>query len=156
MNRTAWGRKTYGKCRVSGCARDAVYKGAKLCKAHYMRWWTHDDPEYDARAYLKSTRSPTSADLHWAAGFLEGEGCFTRNHTSVGCPAVSASQINLEPLARLREFLGGSISSVHSRGNRQGHFAWQISGQRARGVMMTLYKLLSQKRQQAILAALEI
>ena len=154
MNRKPWGRKTYGGCRISGCTRDAVYKEAKLCGAHYMRWWMHGDPKYDGKVYLRATRSPTSSDLHWAAGFLEGEGCFSLNHKPIGCPIVSAAQVDSEPLTRLREFLGGSIGSVNGKGNRQGHFVWQISGARARGVMLTLYKLLSHRRQQAILKAL--
>jgi len=98
------------------------------------------------------SRRPTSADLHWAAGFLEGEGTFAGNGRYHKSPKgishkVAATQVEPETLWRLREMFGGVVS--HARqpdGVRQGIWQWQLSGVRARGVMMTLYSLLSERR----------
>lgn len=47
-------------------------------------------------------------DLHWAAGFLEGEGCF--HFSKARHLHVSVAQVNKEPLDRLRNiFRGGSL-----------------------------------------------
>jgi hypothetical protein len=63
-------------------------------------------------------------DFAWAAGFLDGEGCFslvkanTNSHPATKRPMVSASQINRAPLDKL-VYLFGSIvrnNRVNSRG----------------------------------------
>lgn len=108
---------------------------------------------------LAATGSPTIRDLEWAAGFLEGEGSFA--YMKGGTQRVRASQVNSEPLARLKKIFGGSISYEPSRtqketGNKKADcFAWAISGARARGVMLTLFPLLSEKRQDQITAAMK-
>lgn len=109
----------------------------------------------------RATKSPTIRDLEWAAGFLEGEG----NFCAAGMPSgyfsarVCAGQVNPEPLLRLQEFFGGTVRAdkfVNNRSNRrQVLHRWNVYGVLARGVMMTLYVLLSQTKQQQIRWALE-
>lgn len=93
----------------------------------------------------KATVSPSARDLEWAAGFLEGEGSFIK---AAGTQRVSAFQNSLEPLLKLKSFFGGTISPQRV-GNQ-----WQIAGARARGVMMTLFSLLSERRKVQIRGAL--
>jgi len=87
-------------------------------------------------------------DLAWAAGFLEGEGSFS------GRSRVSASQVQREPLDRLASLFGGTVRERKDRTSRPWHqqqlHQWDVSGARARGVMLTLYPMMSQRRQQQI------
>jgi hypothetical protein len=94
---------------------------------------------------------PTIRNLERSAGFLEGEGYFGRHNNS---EVISASQINLEPLAFLQRLFGGTISANPRRQRKRLVSSWRISGARARGVMMTLYSLLSSTRQTQIKIAL--
>lgn len=93
-------------------------------------------------------RTPTQCDLGWAAGFLEGEGSFTCNGTS---ERVTAPQVNPEPLIQLLEIFGGKVT----RAKRDTIWEWRVFGARARGVMLTLFPLLSEKRKQQIKNALK-
>ena len=118
---------------------------------------------WEARKTPKATKTPTRLDLAWAAGFLDGEGCF---HTNGGnrklSPfwnnvAVSCAQRYPEGLLdRLQAMFGGSIRQYDTQwNNASGHqtsiiFHWRTSGSRARGIMLTLYPLLSPRRQKRI------
>src|SRR6266542_3107809 len=88
----------------------------------------------------RATAHPTSIDLGWAAGFLEGEGSFSSNqHKS---PWVEASQVNRSPLLKLKRLFGGRIRRCRNDrafANGRKIWRWQVSGPRARGVMLTLY-----------------
>jgi hypothetical protein len=117
----------------------------------YSRRYRTEGPKY-RRAYPNpASRSPSTTDIHWAAGFLEGEGCFAPNMK--GCQQVSAAQVEWDPLVRLVQMFGGSVNSV-KRGKTTlkctPALVWRITGARARGVMMTLYPMMSPKRQQKI------
>lgn len=104
--------------------------------------------------------SPTGIDLAWAAGFLEGEGCFGWSGGKKGPSSerISAGQKNPEPLYKLLAMFGGRIGMQHqmtknlikSQGVATSLPYWMVSGSRARGVMMTLYPLLSKRRQEKI------
>jgi hypothetical protein len=89
--------------------------------------------------------------LYWAAGFLEGEGTFgvyQYPHSKRGVQyAVAAEQVQREPLERLLKIFGGSINNGSTRSGRNRIFRWRCSGERARGIAMTLYTLLSPRRQ---------
>lgn len=102
---------------------------------------------YEWPTTKKATCSPTTCDLHWAAGMIEGEGSFSRSHSM----NVRVGQKNLEPLYKLLAMFGGNIilegENFHS---------WSCSGKRARGVAQTLYVLLSKRRQEQIRKAMNI
>lgn len=84
-------------------------------------------------------------DLYWAAGFLEGEGCFT----SSSAITLSASQIEVEPLDRLRLIFGGKIILVKKENKRDIH-VWYLSVGKSIEVMMTVYTIMSPRRKQQI------
>jgi hypothetical protein len=84
----------------------------------------------------------TTPQLYWAAGFIDGEGSFIRQRA---CVEVTAAQKEEWPLLKLKEMFGGRI-----RGPYRGCFRWEIYGKSAIGIAMTLYPLLSPRRQQRI------
>lgn len=95
---------------------------------------------------------PTTRDLEWAAGFLEGEGSFRQDGNST---IVRASQVHKPPVIRLLKMFGGRLVQ-YKYGKAQPAWHWCTSGKRARGIAMTLYPLMSPKRQQQIKKALNV
>lgn len=95
-------------------------------------------------------------DIAWAAGFIEGEGSF--GHVSTAC--VRAAQVQREPLERLQKMFGGNIRlQKRNRTNpRNANSAdiwnWYIYGRRAASVIMTILPLLSARRFEQAVAAL--
>ena len=114
---------------------------------------------------LKSSVHPTKTDLYWAAGFIEGEGSFadaiasrkTPSKYRNSCTQVSAVQVNPEPLHRLLTLFGGNVREVKRKQQRwQRAYVWGAAGARGRGIAMTLYSLMSKKRQGQIRTALGV
>jgi hypothetical protein len=106
------------------------------------------------KATPKATKSPTLCDIAWAAGFIEGEGYFAPNGAS---SQAGVNQVQREPLDRLQAMFGGSVRVYHNdRHNErwQPQWRWAVAGSRARGVMMTLYPMMSPRRKEQIRAAL--
>src|SRR5438034_11777328 len=107
---------------------------------------------------MRATKRAEWPDLKWAAGFLEGEGAFAYSGQSETVRAFQTE--SPEPLQELLRLFGGTIRQInrandrarelHSRDSQE----WAVAGGRARGVMMTLYALLSPKRQAQIRKAL--
>jgi hypothetical protein len=130
------------------------------CRNKYLRnrraairdgtWEPHSKPRtcFAKETTPKATLTPRTVDLYWAAGFLEGEGCFRAADRT---EEAYASQVDPEPLYRLQLLFGGRIQL---RTNRRPIYEWQVHGARARGVMMTLYSLLSARRRGQIRQAL--
>ena len=94
------------------------------------------------------------SDINWAAGFLEGEGTFisilcgkknnegkrtSRSHR------VCAGQNQLWPLLKLQRMFGGGVYKAYKESTDLFR-VWYVHGSRARGIMMTLYSLLSPGR----------
>lgn len=97
---------------------------------------------------------PTLLEVAWAAGFMEGEGSFYAVKVVNGRRAVGhyvcATQKQAEPLERLQRLFGGKL---HTRVKPEGTYTyWQLCGPQAMGVAMTLYTLMSPKRQEQISA----
>lgn len=98
-------------------------------------------------------------DLGWTVGFLEGEGSFSLSGgTPAKHPRVQATQVQLWPLEKLQALFGGWISPKKPQG-----FGWQpvnswalTQGPQAVGLMMTLYPLMSPRRQEQIRHCLSI
>lgn len=100
---------------------------------------------------------PTMMQLGWAAGFIEGEGTFAGHRKTCRCERITVNQVQKEPLERLASYLGGSILSRqrhHSQPIGQPYWTWQATGPRARGIMMSIYPLMSPKRKEQIRKAL--
>ena len=103
-------------------------------------WERHGTP--------KATTSPGTSDLAWAAGFYEGEGTCQPSNGSFGhSQTVKVQQNHKEPLQRLQQWFGGSITESRSRGfSTKQIFIWIICGARARGFLYTIYSFLSARR----------
>lgn len=86
-------------------------------------------------------------NIYWAAGFLEGEGCF--QHPKHVC--VRATQKQTEPLNRLKFLFGGSLYPAYTT---PGWPSWSLTGEKAAGLMMTIYSLMSPIRKKQINTAL--
>lgn len=80
-------------------------------------------------------------DLHWAAGFIEGEGSFDYHN---GC-RITVGQMQLEPLNKLQQLFGGGVYLCGKRQIGQ----WSLSRQ-APGLMMTIFPLMSTRRKAQI------
>jgi len=94
-------------------------------------------------------RRPTQRMLGWAAGFYEGEGtCYysatARSHRLV------INQVEREPLEQMMKYFGGHIYRIPAHKRSVPSWRYQIYGARARGLLLTLYALLSAKRQAQI------
>lgn len=85
-------------------------------------------------------------DIYWAAGFMEGEGSFRFTKSKSG--QVSAPQKQSECLERLQSMFGGSIYGPETTG--RDIYQWQLNGDKAVGIMMMLFPLMSQKRKAQI------
>ena len=95
-------------------------------------------------------------ELYWAAGFLEGEGSFY-----FGKPSkllVQAAQVQKEPLERLQKFFGGNLrfcDFANRSPKASPYWVWNVaSPSKAAGIMMTLFSLMSPRRQEQIKKAL--
>ena len=84
-------------------------------------------------------------ELYWIAGFLEGEGSFTR---CGGTISVSAAQVQRQPLEKMQNLLGGNINQYFSKHYTLGYaYRWQNYGVKAEELMKILFPLMSPKRQ---------
>ena len=103
-----------------------------------------------SHARIPAVVHPTTQNLYWAAGFLEGEGCFIDSRSA----RVSANQVNPEPVQRLQAYFGGSLKQFTAARARANHsrpiWNWACNGSQGAAVAMTLYPLLSAVRQEAI------
>lgn len=86
-------------------------------------------------------------DIHWAAGFLDGEGSFGSYYQ--GCRntnifQLTAVQNDRQLLDRLVNLFGGSVHKVRT------YHQWVLTGPNARGLAMTLFSLMSDKRKAQI------
>lgn len=108
---------------------------------------------------LAATEHPTLLDIAWAAGIYEGEGSVVTSAKRKGRHAgIMVGQKDAWLGQRLRALFGGSIIvQTRCTGGRTvpiTMYYWSISGARARGFMMTIYKFLSPRRQERIKEAL--
>lgn len=95
----------------------------------------------------------TLRQVEWAAGFLEGEGCFYSSPLGVRAHrnSVTAAQVQREPLQRLVNMFGGAIYNVPpKKPTHAPAFVWTTTGARAVGIAMTVYSLMSPKRKMQI------
>ena len=90
-------------------------------------------------------------DIYWAAGFLDGEGWFVNQRSM---PVIKAKQNNPELLYRLQNIFGGEVNPKREikSGKYKGNFfgEYYLGTDRAAGIMMILFPLMSQKRKEEI------
>ena len=90
-------------------------------------------------AYLKPTKHPTTLDIAWLAGIVEGEGYMTGDGVR---SKITVTQKDSWLPNKIQELFGGSIYMSPS----QHCHRWQANSERARGIIMTIYKFLSPRR----------
>lgn len=108
----------------------------------------------------------SALQIAWAAGFLEGEGCFRMQRSRSSKTGrvtghsivILATQVQREPLARLAGLFGGSLHCQEHRPNPnwQPLWRWVLTGHRAAGLMFSMYSLLSPRRKEQVLAAIDV
>jgi hypothetical protein len=99
------------------------------------------------------TRPISTLHLAWAAGFIEGEGSFSVSGRKSAC--VTAAQVQREPIERLQALFGGRVVQRCTKGHSSKPiWVWTLPSRRSIEVMMTLYVLMSPRRQEQIEAAL--
>lgn len=84
-----------------------------------------------------------TADIHWAAGFIDGEGSFCKHGATVGVSAVQKDEWHVR---KLESVFGGAVA-LYKRNNGESYWRWAMYGSNAAGIMMTLYALMSPRRQ---------
>lgn len=91
----------------------------------------------------------------WAAGFLEGDGCFSLYKDKY--LAVQVTQVNPEPIADLVRWFGGAVYyTKDKRPNCNGFYNWRLTRHDAAALMMTLYSFMSEKRKNQIKKCLKV
>jgi hypothetical protein len=92
-----------------------------------------------------AAKSPSNLDFAWAAGFIDGEGCFRYDTT----PRLTVSNTHLPTLRWLKRLFG--VGSVSASGNHRGRpqFRWLVSGENAIEVIEELVPYLREKKPQA-------
>jgi hypothetical protein len=107
--------------------------------------------------------TPGTDIIFWAAGYMEGEASFTKprdirsggkSRSTTHMTAVCS--VDIEPLEALRAYFGGNIRLQRQSSDAYGGFIhkWYCTGPRARGVMLTMYPLLSRRRKAQITKAI--
>lgn len=140
-------------------SKTGLYRHCKPCRAVSRRErLLAASPNYRPQGSTvpAASKSPTVAELYWAAGFLEGEGTFPPRKKSRDGIQVACGQVQREPLERLQAMFGGNIRLSRRSSPRQDIYWWWVNGARARGVLLTLYGLMSPRRQWQFRMALEV
>jgi len=90
----------------------------------------------------------STSDIHWAAGFIDADGCVAKQGSTI---AINAVQKDRWPLDKLASIFGGKVRS-YARKEVVGrsYYRWELYGSKAAGVMMTLFTLMSPRRQKRI------
>jgi hypothetical protein len=103
--------------------------------------------------------SSQSVQIAFCAGFIEGEGWFTppkikKNGTMASGARVAACQVTAEPLLKLQATFGGNVTTKkaekHKHPHWQDQYIWQVYGDKAVGIMMTIYGFMSERRKERI------
>lgn len=93
---------------------------------------------------------PSVLDIAWAAGVYEGEGSVVVPESPYGMrtPVVSLTQKDKWLCPRLRTLFGGTVKQNTKQNGSYDY--WRLTGPRALGFLLTIYKFLSPRRQQQI------
>jgi hypothetical protein len=85
-------------------------------------------------------------ELAWAAGILDGEGCFTMGDS----PCVCVESTSRETTEELFRILGGNCVAVNRRTNAdRAVFRWRVYGKTATDICEELKSYLREKEPQA-------
>ena len=91
----------------------------------------------------------------WAAGFLEGDGCFTLVKGKYLC--VTVDQVNPEPITDLVRWFGGNLYHRARKNTKKKEiYTWTLTRQDGAALMMTIYSFMSEKRKSQIKKCLKV
>ena len=94
-------------------------------------------------------------ELHiWAAGFLDGEGCFALGgkkgvHPTTRNAVVHVAQIRKAPLDRLAEMYGGTVRIMRTNDKDQTIWQWAVTGKKVIPVIEAVLPYLCGKQDEA-------
>jgi hypothetical protein len=105
----------------------------------------------------RPSRTPTEAEVAWAAGFFDGEGSvgiylYTGKNRHAFNLQMTAGQVDIRPLLLLREIFGGRIETQYAGKAGRGRTLWRWSagGREAIGeALRAMIPYLVVKREQA-------
>ena len=100
----------------------------------------------DTKPNLKRVVNPITADFHWMSGIYEGDG--SCQLTNTGSVTVQVTQKDRWILDKMRNLFGGSVLP-HAWDDYSG-YRWSACGARARGLLQSIFELLSPRRQAQI------
>jgi len=91
----------------------------------------------------------TEDDLMYAAGFLDGEGCFSINDHKI---SVSSENTYKPVIDWLYDIFGGSVNiGTKAKNKWRNTYRWQVCGDNALEVCQILAPILKEKNKQALL-----
>lgn len=108
------------------------------------------------RASLAPTEHAIRDDIIWAAGIFEGDG-YCQAKTGRSTQVTVVQKDDWLP-TRLRALFGGSVARYDYTGYLAHNpcYRWTLYGARARGFLMSVYGLLSPRRQAQAKIALQV
>ena len=96
------------------------------------------------------------AEVAWAAGFIDGEGCigiaFAKRGNGGYNLSLRVSQTVRKPLEKLQAMFGGSIYSYQRKSHYKPAWTWNVYGNTARAIVRKLLPYLEVKARQASIA----
>jgi len=105
----------------------------------------------------------TENELHWLAGFLEGEGCFSwvrpsqSNRRKHGAPMITATSTDEDIIRRVASMLCTTVLRQEPRAEKyKAVYSTRAYSAAAAGYMMELYPLMGLRRQQKIREILQL
>lgn len=105
----------------------------------------------EGAATVRAVEKPTMRDIGWVAALYEGEGTAAKNGKS--STTVQMKQKDPWVLERTQRLFGGNlvqrtyVRAGYGRDRDVTLWYWTVHGPRARGFLMTIYPLLSPRRQ---------
>ena len=86
----------------------------------------------------------------WAAGFIDGEGCFHLTNRRKYL-RLTVGQVRPEPLYRLKEVLGGSISGPRDNGRGQPTYTYRLCSRELGEQIDNIWPYLSRPKREQFL-----
>lgn len=135
---------TRWKCRCA-CGKEVIVVGNYLTSKHTKSCGCLKKKFGRMKPGGEPAGHPNIKDIYWATGIYEGEGTCSKGNRSV---QLFICQKDIWILNKLKTLFGGNI------GKSNHCHQWHIHGARARGFLMTIYCLLSPRRQEQVRKAL--
>lgn len=143
--------------------KSCVLCGEQFTKSKNRSWADWDRQRYCSvqcsnRSMMSTYTKPSSEDLAWLAGLLEGEGHFTihgSSHTSRWPrPKLTLGMTDEDIVIRAAQLMGTNKYSIRSEPRRRDFFRVTVTGERCAQVMRDILPYMGQRRAQKIMTIL--